>query len=605
MWKPNLLKYDLSEKKISIQKTIEPKIVENFLGGRGITVYLAYHSIPVDASPRGTENEIILGTGILTGTNYPSTGMIVCTFKSPQTNTLFTSISTGKFGAYLKHSGIDFLQISGSLNEPHYILIDEFHDILLQDATEIWKKNVPETDEFLRNKHGKDISIATIGQAAVNQVFYSGVAVDRMNFFQRGGLGVVFASKNLKAIVISESPPEEKIENLLKDDANFLSQLKSHSWYKMIKTRGTFSIIFPALEKRILGIKNCSRLLSMKPEKISSFKGYQSTYDCWKCPIRCSHNKYQDFLGLGLNLKITDLESIQNAIEVCASEAIDPLSLGASIGSLLNIQEDRRKLLDEVIGITWGDPALLRLIDSIISVNELGEKLARGETYLYKQTSEPSPAVKNQFAGLYYYPNTKEIALAHSISSYSASELHSDYMLFPSMFGYPYTLNNKSTKGIVRTLILMENILASLDSLILCSRFLPFILEHKIPKSIIPEEVINFLFSFFSSFFVNNFGLSTKNFANSFSENLMELKLDPNNLFKIGNRITLLERLFNTRAGFTKSDDQFEPFIFNKEFFKEQESLLEEYYQQKGLTKDGMVSKKSLKKTGLLGLVTI
>ncbi|WP_455142832.1 aldehyde ferredoxin oxidoreductase C-terminal domain-containing protein, partial [Candidatus Hodarchaeum mangrovi] len=412
-------------------------------------------------------------------------------------------------------------------------------------------------------------------------------------------------SKNLKAIVIREPPSEEKIECLLKNDTEFLSQLENHYWYKMIKTRGTFSLILPALEKRIIGIKNCSRLLSMNPEKISSFQGYRSTYDCWKCPIRCSHNKYQDFLGLGLNLKITDLTSIQNAIEICASEALDPLSLGASIGSLLNIQEDRRKLLDEVIGVTWGDPALLRLIDSIISVTGLGEKLARGETYLYKQTSEPSPAIKNQFAGLYYYPNTEEIALAHSISSYSASELHSDYMFFPSILGNPYKLNSKSIKGIVKTIILLENILASMDSLVLCSRFLPFILVQRFPKLFLPEEISNLLFSFLPSIFINNFGLSTKNFANSFKETFFELKLDLNNLFKTGNRITLLERLFNTRAGFTKSDDQFEPFISNKEFFKKQERLLEEYYQQKGLTNEGMVTKKSLKKTGLLGLVTI
>ena len=195
--------------------------------------------------------------------------------------------------------------------------------------------------------------------------------------------------------------------------------------------------------------------------------------------------------------------------------------------------------------------------------------------------------------------------MAHSISAYSASELHSDYMLFPSVLGYPYRLNNKSTRGIIKTIIFMENFLASLDSMVLCSRFLPFIIEQRIPKSFLPEEIISFFYSFLSPIFINNFGLSTKKFVNSFQENLIKIKLDPNSLVRIGNRITLLERLFNSRAGFTRSDDQFEPYLSNKDFFRKHEKLLEEYYQQKGLTKDGMVSKKSLKKTGLLGLITI
>ncbi len=112
--------------------------------------------------------------------------MIVATFKSPHTNTLFTSISTGHFGASLKHAGFDFFQITGRAKEPRYILIDEFNDVTLEDAKSIWKKSVPESDNWLRQKHGKNASIATISTAAVNQITYAGVAIDRVHFFRRG-----------------------------------------------------------------------------------------------------------------------------------------------------------------------------------------------------------------------------------------------------------------------------------------------------------------------------------------------------------------------------------------------------------------------------------
>ena len=93
MWRPQLVKLDLTEEKLLPKEAIDKRVVEHFLGGRGITVYLGYHSIPTDASPRGPDNSVILGTGILTATNFPSSGMAVATFKSPQTNTLFTSIA--------------------------------------------------------------------------------------------------------------------------------------------------------------------------------------------------------------------------------------------------------------------------------------------------------------------------------------------------------------------------------------------------------------------------------------------------------------------------------------------------------------------------------
>ena len=149
MWKPELLKLDLTEEKILPKEKIEERVVDNFLGGRGISVYLGYHSIPTDTSPRGPENSVIFGTGLLTGTNFPSSGTVNATYKSPHTNTLCTSVATGKFGASLKNMEIDFFQINGKAKKPYYILIDEFADVTLEDAEPFWKKNVIETEIIL------------------------------------------------------------------------------------------------------------------------------------------------------------------------------------------------------------------------------------------------------------------------------------------------------------------------------------------------------------------------------------------------------------------------------------------------------------------------
>ena len=606
MWNPELLTLDLTEEKVLPKEPIETEVVENFLGGRGITVYLGYHSIPTDASPRGPDNAVIFGTGILTGTLFPSAGMAVATFKSPQTNTLFTSVATGNFGVSLKQVGLDFFQISGCAKTPKYILIDEFADITLEDAEPIWKKTVPESDDWLRKKHGNKASIATIGFSAVNQVTFAGVAVDRVHYFRRGGLGAVFASKNVKAIVITESPQIRELEGLSSEFIDqFNRSLEQTPWFKMLHNRGTFSIVFSVIEKTVLPAKNCSRLLQLAPERISSFEGYGEPLQCWQCTIRCQRNSYQDFVALGPNLKIVDMEKIQKAIESCDNEALDPLSTGAALASLFNIQEDRRKLLDVDLGFEWSNPNIYSLIEEIIMREGLGDQLSRGEDYLYQQTNEPSPMIKSQIGGMFYYPNILGLSLATSISPYGANNFRSNYMIFPELLGYPFKLNPSSKRGKVKTIILFEQIMAVLDSLVLCSRYLPIFLQMRGRFTWLSSDQRNRLFQLFPNPLIGGLGLELDTvlpvLRSVFDETLTFKKL-----LAIGNRITLLERIFNTRMGMARDEDRFANFLKKRpDFFKKHEELLTQYYSQKGLTPKGMVKKQILQKTGLLGLITI
>lgn len=606
MWKPQLLKLDLNEDKVLPKESINTKIVENFLGGRGITVYLGYHAIPTDASPRGPDNAVILGTGPLTGTPFPSTGMAVATFKSPQTNTLCTSVTTGRLGACLKHVNIDFFQFSGITKSPKYILIDEFDDVTLENAEDIWKKGIYESDNWLRKKHGKNACIATIGLAAINKVTYAGVAVDRNHFFRRGGLGTVLATKNIKAIVFTEEPQINELEGVSDEYiVQFNQSLDQHRWIEMLRNHGTFSIIFQAIKNEVLPTKNCSRLLRLDTEKISSFQGYKQPFSCWQCSIQCNRNSYQNFVALGPNLKIIEFGSIQQAIESCDQEALDPLSTGAALASLFNIQEDRRKLLDIDLGFNWGDNQIYTLINEIIENEGIGEQLARGEAYLYQQTSEPSPMIKNQMGGMFYYPNILGLSLATSVSPYGASNFRSDNMIFPELLGVPFQLNSRYIKGKTRAVVLFENLHAIFDSLVICSRFLPLLLdEHKI-ISWLPKIIRKHLYQFIPNPFIGSLGLELKTLLHLLQDE-DDKEMTFRNLLRVGNRITLLERIFNTRMGLEREEDSFNNYLKKRpDFFKQHDKLISKYYSMKGLTSRGLVRKQTLKKTGLLGLITI
>jgi len=581
MYSPKVKIVNLSENKIFPSKTIKKKIVSNFLGGRGIT-------------------------GGLTGTNFHSSGTAVATFKSPHTNTLCTATATGSFGAFLRASGFDFLQISGRAKSPQTIIVDEFSDIAFEKADKFWKASIHQTDKVLRQKYGESSCIACIGEAATNQVTYAGVAVDKIHFFHRGGLGSVLASKNIKAIVFTDSPEVKDLSIL--DEAYFSSfdaSIRKHFWFSMLQNQGTFATITSTIQHEALPTKNCSRVLKIDSNKISEFKGYGVPYNCWQCSINCIRNSYQSFTSLGTNLMIIDHQKVQEAILKCDQEALDPLSTGAALASLFNIQEDRRKLLDIKLGYKWGDSRIYSLIDDITKKHTLGDQLSRGEEYLYLQTSEPSPMIKNQMAGMYYYPHCAGISIELSSSPYGGNHMRTSSMLFPELLNFPYPLPPRSIHGKIKTKILFENLIAVLDSLVVCNRFFPLFLKTNTFIQRLPPNIIARIFHNLPKWAFQSLMLQSKLLGPIFSQILGE-NISMNTILEIGNRITLLERLFNTRGGYTRIKDQFSPFIEKRpDFFKSQESLLDSYYQAKGLSSEGLVTIDSLKKSNLLGMVSI
>ncbi|MHA2172122.1 MAG: aldehyde ferredoxin oxidoreductase N-terminal domain-containing protein [Candidatus Kariarchaeaceae archaeon] len=606
MYSPKIKIINLTKNKILPSKSVDEKVVTNFLGGRGITTYLGYESIPVDASPRGEDNSIIFGTGVLTGTHFPSSGTAVATFKSPHTNTLCTAVTTGSFGAFLKHSGFDFLQISGRAKSPQILIVDEFSDITFEKAEKLWKASIQQTDKLLRHKYGETSCIACVGEAATNQVAYAGVAVDRKHFFHRGGLGSVIASKNIKAIVFTDSPEVKDLPIL--DEAYFSlldATIKEHFWFSMLKNQGTFATITSTIQREAFPTKNCSRMLKIDLDKISEFKGYGEPYNCWQCSIKCIRNSYQSFTSLGPNLKIIDHQKIQEAILKCDQEALDPLSIGAALASLFNIQEDKRKLLNIKLGYGWGDPKIYSLIEDITKLQSLGDQLSRGEEYLYLQTSEPSPMIKGQMAGMYYYPHCAGISIEFSSSPYGSNHQRTSSMLFPELLNFPYPLPPRTRYAKIKTKILFENLIAVLDSLVVCNRFLPLFLNSNRLIRKLPSNIIAPIFHNLPKWLFQSLMVQSKLLNPIFSQILGE-EISTNTILEIGDRITLLERLFNTRSGNMRIKDQFKPFIEKRtDFFKSQVSLLTSYYQTKGLSPEGLVTMETLKKSKLLGMVSI
>ncbi len=180
---------------------LDPEIALKFAGGWGLNCKLAYDLIPRGVDPLSPDNPIIIGTGLLVGTNAPGASKLFLTAKIPLNGTISTAASGGSLAHMLKWAGYDCLVITGRSDRPVYL--DIFDDTIeIRDASFLWGKDIFETTDRLREEHGHRCSVMAIGQAGENLGNLSFAYVDKVASLGKGGLGAIMGAKNLKAMVV-------------------------------------------------------------------------------------------------------------------------------------------------------------------------------------------------------------------------------------------------------------------------------------------------------------------------------------------------------------------------------------------------------------------
>ena len=211
---------NLSEESFK-EEIIPEETYRQYLGGYGLAVKLIYENMPAKVDPMSSESIFGFFPGLLTSTAAPYSGRYMVVGKSPLTGTWGDANCGGNFGPAIKACGYDGILVSGKSSEPVYLSIIE-NEIKILDASDIWGKDIIETEIFLKKKHGNSIKTASIGQAGENLSKISGIANDRGRIAARSGLGAIMGSKNLKTIVLNGSKrieifDREKFMNLIKE----------------------------------------------------------------------------------------------------------------------------------------------------------------------------------------------------------------------------------------------------------------------------------------------------------------------------------------------------------------------------------------------------
>lgn len=175
-------------------------LAEKFIGGWGINASLAYDLIEPGMDAYDPGMPLIFGAGLLTGTLSPGASKSFLTTKDGASGTVVTAVGSLAFGTMLKWAGYDHLIITGKADEPVYLEIED-DNVELHSAVDLWGRDIMETTDELKKRHGGASSVACIGPAGENLVKISIMFIDYCSTFGRS-FGANLGFRKLKAIVI-------------------------------------------------------------------------------------------------------------------------------------------------------------------------------------------------------------------------------------------------------------------------------------------------------------------------------------------------------------------------------------------------------------------
>ncbi len=605
-----ILRVDLTTGKTRLEK-LDEETAKKYVGGIGLgmKLWLANSKAGVDAF--NPENPLVLAVGPVSGTMFPTGGNgHAFISKSPATKGIGEAVSHGTFGAEIKRAGYDAIILTGKAERPVYLWIDD-DSVQLLDAEQIWGKSPAETEEAIKAEIGDYyVRVASIGLAGEKLSKISSIINEKTRAAGRTGLGAVMGSKNLKAIAVRGTrdivvaKPDEFME-MVKE---FHERMKGPAARKY-RTLGSAENILIQNALFCMPTRNYNNAHFENAEKVSgetlNERYIAKIIACNSCAMRCEHEaviregpykgtmarmEYDNLWALGPNCGVDKLDAIIKAAELCNYYGLDATSTGVTVSFVMDCHEKGILSHEDLRGIDahFGNAdALLQLIEKIGKREGVGDVLADGVKVAAEKIDKGSEKLAQNIKGLevtgYDLRCLKTTALGFAVSFRGADHNRSGAYTF-DMTGKVDRL--KAEKGRGKLVKDSEDVYALLDSFMVC----------KNAKGTLYKELADMakLYTLVTGY---------------------EMKSEELSL--AGQRINTLARLINVREGLSRKDDTLPWKVMNlpipddgpvKGAVVTQEELdlmLDDYYQSRGWTVDGVPTKSQLEKLGIEDLASI
>lgn len=427
-----------------------------YLGGSAFGAYFLAKENQVRARTLSPDNIITIAPGVTTGAAISGVSRCCVSALSPETDGIGDSQLGGSIGPAIKRAGFDAVVVSGRSDKPSYLLIDK-DKAEIKDASHLWGRTVIEAYDILTSEYEKTkLSVLQCGPAGEKLVRFACLLGDLHDVAGRNGMGAVFGSKNLRAIVVILN---EKVA--FSDDKGIkalakigVERLPNSGFPKILKAFGTPGVLSAQAESGNLATDNFSRSWHEDHKMLdgASFVpeiGAGGT-TCYGCAVGCRKKvkidhpfKVSDRLGgpefetlglLGSNLGITDPKAIAKANELCNNYGIDTISTGGLAAYLFECLKNGLISVDAVESRNLGfnDPeSLFWIIEKISYRRGVGDILADGfgnsiEKFGHK-TAGFAISVKNKAPAVHMAQVKPSQALMYAVCPIGADHMSSEH----------------------------------------------------------------------------------------------------------------------------------------------------------------------------------
>ena len=385
-----------------------------YIGGAGVAIQLLKEECPQGIDPYSPENPIILSVGHLTGL-FPMASKTVAMFKSPHTGNLGESHAGGRSAISIRMAGYGAIVIKGSSARPCYVAIHG-DKVYFRDASTLWgMKSSITAGRLIRDKEPSSglRTIMRIGIAGEKMMPFSCVTSETFRHFGRLGLGAVFGSKKLKAVVVSgkRSLPVSDMKEYSKlYDLIFKTATESPMMKKYHEIGTPINILALNMSKG-LPTRNLKEGAFESAEKISGEKiaeGYLGKrLACAHCPVACIHiaalrepypdepyfykttmvgYDYELLYALGSMLGGSDVDGLLRILDRIEAYGLDCMSTGVVLAWMTEAME--RGIISEKetngLRLNWGDyPSYIEAVRMMVEQqNDFYKALSRGVDYV-------------------------------------------------------------------------------------------------------------------------------------------------------------------------------------------------------------------------------
>ncbi len=498
-----ILHVDLTNGTLEIEEP-EGKFYRKYMGGSAMGGYYLLKHTPAHADPLGPENTLSLMVGVMTGAPISGQSRVSATAKSPISGLADESAAGGFWPAELKFAGFDGIVIHGKSESPVYLWIHD-GEAELREAAPLMGKFTADVEDHLREALDDNrIQVLQCGPAAERGIRYSALVNNANRVNGRGGMGLVMASKNLKAIAVrGRQRPALADRDALMELARWGARNVDDSGVAGFKRLGTSALVLSQSQTGGLPTRNWSSGTFEGAEAISGERMAETILQegdtCYGCAVRCKRvvevdegpyqvdpryggPEYETIAALGSYCGVDDLEAVARANQLCNMYGMDTIACGGTIAWAMDCFEKGLLTLEDTGGLAlnFGNAeAMVRMVEMIGEREGLGELLGEGSARAAEALGfgeDLVVAVKGRELPAHMPQAKREMALLYAVNpggaDHTVSEHSTSYMRFPEGMATLDLLDpqpaNLLNDEMVRYAVYSQRLISAVDSVCVC-----------------------------------------------------------------------------------------------------------------------------------------